>query len=85
MDESERVTATLILRVMAEADPSALVRVLMPFQNLNIVPRCVSAELASTRVLHIRVELPGFAEERLTQIAAKLAEFPYVLRAYWHC
>ena len=38
----------LRLRVVADADPSAIGRVIERFQNLNIVPRRISAEFLPT-------------------------------------
>jgi hypothetical protein len=44
------------LRVVADADPGALARVLERFQNLNVLPRRVIADLATTGVFHIEVD-----------------------------
>jgi len=74
----------LHLRVAAEPDPGALARVLERFQNLNVVPRRVLAEWATTGVLHVEVQVAGLAEERLDLIAAKLGSVPSILNAYWH-
>ena len=76
--------ALLRLRVTAEADLGALARVLERFQNLNIVPRRVVAEMSSADVLHIQVDLVGMTEERLTLITAKLNSALSILHAYWH-
>ena len=74
----------LHLRVTAESDPGALARVIERFQNLNIVPRRVIAEWASTDKLHIHVEVIGVPEATVELIAAKLAQVPCILSAYWH-
>ncbi len=66
--------SVLRLRVTAEADLGALSRVLERFQNLNIVPRRVVAEMGTGETLHIQVDIVGMAEERLTRITAKLNE-----------
>ena len=76
--------ALLYLRVTAETDPGALARVLERFQNLNIVPRRVVAEWGTTDKLHVEVQLTGVAEHTLSVIAAKLAQVPCILNAYWH-
>jgi hypothetical protein len=76
--------ALFYLRVTAETDPGALARVLERFQSLNIVPRKVTAEWATTEKLHVRVTLAGVPEDTLTLIAAKLAQVPCILNAYWH-
>ena len=75
---------TLCLRVTAEADPSTLVRVLAQFQNLNIVPRRVLAELSTGRLIHVRIDVSDLPECRLSLIAAKIGQFPVVVNAYWH-
>jgi hypothetical protein len=73
----------LQLRVVSEADPSALVRVLQQFQNLNFVPRRVTAECSTTGVFHMNVDVFGLSEERLNVIAEKVGQVPCVLNAYW--
>jgi hypothetical protein len=73
----------LRLRVVAEADPVALQRVLERFQNLNILPRRVVAEFGTTSTFHIQVDIAGLSEERLTLIAAKIEQAPCILSAYW--
>jgi hypothetical protein len=74
----------LRLRVAADADPGALARVLERFQNLNIVPRRITAELGANGTLHIQVDIFGLTEERLTLIAAKIGQVPSIVNAYWH-
>jgi hypothetical protein len=74
----------LRLRVVAEADAGALMRVLERFQNLGILPRKVIAEFTTTDSLSIQLDVAGLEESRLTLIAAKLGELPCVTRAYWH-
>jgi hypothetical protein len=74
----------LRLRVVAEADAGALLRVLERFQNLGVLPRRVIAEFTSTDLLSIQLDVAGLEEARLTLIAAKLGEMPCVNQAYWH-
>jgi (p)ppGpp synthase/HD superfamily hydrolase len=74
----------LHLRIVAEADPGALQRVLERFQNLNVLPRRVIAELSSTGVLHIQVDIVGISDEHLSRIAAKISQAPSILNAFWH-
>jgi hypothetical protein len=76
--------ALLRLRVTAEADLGALSRVLERFQNLNVVPRRVVAEMGSGDVLYIQVDIVGLAEERLSLIAAKLNQALSIRDAHWH-
>jgi hypothetical protein len=80
----EPATQALCLRVNAEADPGALARVLMSFQTLNVVPRRVLAELGTTGMLYIRIDVSGLTERHLSLIAAKVGQVPCVGNAYWH-
>ena len=74
----------LRLRVVAEADAGVLMRVLERFQNLGVLPRRVIAEFTTTDSVSIQLDVVGMEESRLTTIAAKLGEMPFVTRAYWH-
>jgi hypothetical protein len=74
----------LRLRVVAEADAGALMRVLERFQNLGVLPRRVIAEFTSADLLSIQLDVAGLEETRLSLIAAKLGEMPCVQHAYWH-
>ena len=76
--------ALLRLRVTAEADLGALSRVLERFQNLNVVPRRVIAEMGTGDVLYIQVDIVGMAEERLSLITAKLNQALSIRDAHWH-
>ncbi len=86
VEEGERAQlhALLSLEVTAEADPGAIVRVLHPFQTLNIYPRRVLAEQAITGHIEIRVDVFGISERMLNLIAAKLRQVPCIFNAYWH-
>jgi len=87
MNAAEKLPSTaalLRLRVTAEADLGALSRVLERFQNLNVVPRRVVAEMGSGDVLHIQVDIVGMAEERLSLITAKLNQSLSIRDAHWH-
>ena len=74
----------LCLRVTAEADPGALPRLLANFQHLNVLPRRVVAEFGSDEVLHVRIDVVGVPEPRLSVLTAKMGQIPTVLSAYWH-
>ena len=63
--------SVLRLKVVAEADSGALMRVLERFQNLGVLPRRVIAEFTTTDVMSIQVDVSGIEENRLTLIAAK--------------
>jgi hypothetical protein len=72
------------LQVVADADPGAIARVVERFQNLNIIPRRVSAEFASNNILHIEVDVCGLPDEQLAMIASKIRQAPFIVNAYWH-
>jgi hypothetical protein len=72
------------LQVVADADPGAIARVVERFQNLNIIPRRVSAEFSSNDFLHIEVDVCGLPDEQLTLIAGKIRQAPCIVNAYWH-
>jgi hypothetical protein len=74
----------MTLRVTTDGDPSSLTRVLGYFHNLNITPNRVLAEFASNELLHLQIDVTGVSEKRLTLIAAKAAQIPCVLKAFWH-
>lgn len=74
----------LRLRVVADADPGVLARVLERFQNLNILPHRVFAEVAATGEFHIRVDVANLSENALALIAAKLGQVPSILSVDWH-
>lgn len=72
------------LRVVADADPSALARVVERFQNLNVLPRRVVAEFGTNETLHIQVDVFGLSEQQLRLIAAKIAQATSIANVYWH-
>lgn len=72
------------LRVTAEADPGVLPRILQYFHNLNVLPRKVLAEIATTGNVHVEVDVTGLSEDTISLIAAKLGQAPFVVNAYWH-
>ena len=76
--------SVLRLKVVAEADSGALMRVLERFQNLGVLPRRVIAEFTTTDCMSIQVDISGVEENRMTLIAAKLGQIPCVSHAYWH-
>ncbi|HVY83401.1 MAG TPA: hypothetical protein VG994_20615 [Steroidobacteraceae bacterium] len=76
--------SVLRLKVVAEADSGALMRVLERFQNLGVLPRRVLAEFTTTDSMSIQVDIAGLQEDRMTLIAAKVGQIPCVTQAYWH-
>ena len=74
----------LRLKVVAEADSGALMRVLERFHNLGVLPRRVLAEFTTADSLSIQVDIAGVDESRMSLIAAKLGQIPCVSQAYWH-
>jgi len=81
---SPQVYSRRRLQVVADADPGAIARVVERFQNLNIIPRRISAEFSSNDILHIEVDVCGVADEQLALIAAKIRQATSVVNAYWH-
>jgi hypothetical protein len=77
-------SSLLRLHVVAEADPGALARVVERFQNLNLVPRRVLAEMGSNDLLRVEVDIFGASERELSLIAGKIREVPSIVNAYWH-
>lgn len=72
------------LRVIAEAEPSALSRVLQPFQNLNLVPLRIHADRIGSDYLEISIDIAAAdsAPPDLARlIAAKLRQLPIVIVA----
>jgi hypothetical protein len=72
------------LRVVADADPGVIARVLERFHNMNVLPRRIHAELGSNNVFHIEVDVFGIDAQRRRFIAAKVAQAVCVVNAYWH-
>jgi hypothetical protein len=81
---SKEFSSLMRLRVVADTDPAALARVLERFQNLNVLPRRVTAEFGTNDILHIQVDICGLAEDQLALIASKIRQAPCILNAYWH-
>jgi len=82
MDSS--TVSLLRLRVVAEADPGAIARVIERFQNFNFVPRRVVAEFGSDDKMHIQVDICGMLESQLGLIAQKVAHSTSIIGAHWH-
>jgi hypothetical protein len=80
---SQSSGSLLRLQVVADADPTALARVLERFQNLNIVPRRVTAEFGTNDILHIAVDVFGVPEEQLALIASKVCQAASIINAHW--
>jgi hypothetical protein len=74
----------LRLRVLADADPTAIGRVIERFQNLNVLPRRISAEFTTDDRLHIEVDVCGMTAEQLSLIAGKIGQSPSIHHARWH-
>jgi hypothetical protein len=72
------------LQVTADADPGAIARVVERLQNLNIVPRRLTAEFSSNDLLHITIDVCGISDEQLALIAGKIRQAPCIVNARWH-
>ena len=81
-DEHTR-TLTRRLKVIAEADPGALARILQPFQTLNIVPLRFEAARLGAGYLEVCVDVDAteLAAEAFALVGAKLDQVPLVLTA----
>ena len=72
------------LRVIADADPGAIARVIERFQNLNVLPRRVIAEFGIDETIHIQVDVCGMPEEQLKVITTKIGSATSIVSAHWH-
>ena len=82
--DSSQVFSRRRLQVVADADPSAIARVVERFYNLNIIPRRVTAEFSSNDLLYIEVDVCGVPDERLALIAVKIRQATNIVNAHWH-
>jgi hypothetical protein len=72
------------LQIVADADPGAIARVVERLQNLNIVPRRLTAEFSSNDLLYIEVELCGIPDEQLMLIIGKIRQSTSIVDAHWY-
>jgi hypothetical protein len=70
------------LQVVADADPGAIARVVERFQNLNIIPRRLTAEFSSNELLYIEVDVCGISDEHLALIA-RIRQATSIVNARW--
>jgi hypothetical protein len=73
----------LRLRVVADADPGALARVLERFQNMNLLPRKVHADLSTNGLFHIEIDIAGIPRYLMDVVVGKIAESPCIHSARW--
>jgi hypothetical protein len=71
------------LRVVADADPGVVARVIERFQNINVLPRRVIVEFGINETIHIEVDVCGIPEEQLKTMAAKIGQATTIVSAYW--
>jgi hypothetical protein len=83
-EEHTETTKVVRLRVSADSDPGLLARLLGHFQNINVVPRRIVAEFATTQMMHIHIDVSGMSEARLSLLTAKVREWVPVASAHWH-
>jgi len=71
------------LKVIAEADPGAIARILQPFQSLNIVPFSVRVDRVGNAYLEVGVEITAgdLLSDVFQSIVAKLGQVPSVVAA----
>ncbi len=82
--DSPQIYSRRRLQVVADADPGAIARVVERFQNLNIIPRRLTAEFSSNDLLHVEVDVCGTPDEQLMLIAGKIRQAPSIVTVYWH-
>jgi hypothetical protein len=81
----DSATVSLLrLRVVADADPGAIARVVERFQNLNFVPRRMIAEIGTDNRIHIQVDICGMREAHLALIAQIVGQATNIIGAHWH-
>jgi hypothetical protein len=54
------------------------------FQNLNVVPRRISAEFSTNDLLHIEVDVFGLTDEQLSLVAGKIGQAVSICHVHWH-
>lgn len=71
------------VKILAEADPGALARILQPFQILNVVPISFHAQRVGATYLEVTLELAPneVPSETARLVVAKLAQLPAVMAA----
>ena len=84
MCPSQPLFSVLRLRVVADTDPGAIARVLERFQNLNIIPRRVSAEFGVDERMHIEVDVCGVPRDQMDIIAGTVRRAVSVTGVHWH-
>jgi hypothetical protein len=84
MCSAQDFCSLLRLRVVAEADPGVIARVLERLQNLNVLPRRVMAEFGINEMMHIEVDVFGLPTAQMKLIAAKIREGVNVTDVHWH-
>jgi hypothetical protein len=81
--ESMHGQSPLRLCVVTEPDPDALMRVLEPFRNINVIARRVVAETVAVGTINMELDVVGMSEGHLSRIAAKLSQQSYVVNTCW--
>lgn len=84
MCSSQDFASVLRLRVVADADPGTIARILERFQNLNVIPRRFAAECGIDNALHIEVDVFGLPGSQMELIATKIRQSVSVTNVYWH-
>jgi hypothetical protein len=75
--------ASMRLRIIAESDPSSLIRALQLLQARNVVPRRVTAVRIDVDLIEIAIDVDTSecTLETLGRIAARLNELPIVIES----
>ncbi len=71
------------LKVIAEADPGAIARILQPFHSLNVIPFSVRVDRIGDAFIEVAVEITAadLLSEAFQLIVAKLGQLPTVVAA----
>jgi hypothetical protein len=69
------------LRVLADRDPGVLLRVLVRFSNLNLIPNRFNAVCGPSDQIIIEIDVTDIPAPTCILIAAKVAQLPAVLDA----
>jgi hypothetical protein len=83
-EATEPTLSRVRLRVVAEADPAALPRILALLQTLDLLPRRIVAETGSGALLHVQIDFAGVSEELISRLTLRVAHGIPVLNAFWH-
>lgn len=77
------LASALVLQVISDADPGALLRVLQQFVSLNLLPHYFLAQTSRDGTVTMRLEVADCPPQMLERISARLEQIPCIHRACW--